>query len=251
MKNITALLKKSKERHAQGLFVAEGTRLVSGAPREWLREVYVSESYAAQETGRQVLRQLGIFSIEDEENSNEPRSRTEEIDSRKDIKCQVLSESLFAKISDTRTPQGILALAQMPSYSLMDCMAQMPLLLILEDLQDPGNLGTILRTAEAAGVTGIIASRDTVDLYNPKTVRGTMGSIYRMPYVVTEDLHETLRQLRAAGVRIYAAHLQGAVDYDVPDYCGPVGFLIGNEGSGLTAGTAALAEAMVRIPMQG
>ena len=123
--------------------------------------------------------------------------------------------------------------------------------MILEDIQDPGNLGTILRTGEGAGISGIIATRGTADLTNPKTVRSTMGSIFRVPYVVTDDLHETILSLKQRGFTIYAAALEGSVLYDVPDYTAPSAFLIGNEGNGLTAEAYAAADKAVRIPMSG
>lgn len=89
---------------------------------------------------------------------------------------------------------------------------------MLENLQDPGNLGTILRTAEGAGVTGVILSKGCVDLYNPKTIRSTMGSVYRVPTLYTEDLRETVELLKAHGIRSFAAHLKGVNFYDQENY---------------------------------
>jgi TrmH family RNA methyltransferase len=123
--------------------------------------------------------------------------------------------------------------------------------LVLDGVQDPGNLGTMLRTGEGAGVTGVIMNRQTVDLFNPKTIRSTMGSLYRVPFFVAEDLTETLRQLKEEGVKLYAAHLSGTISYDEPDYTGPCGFLIGNEGNGLSEETAREADTYIRIPMEG
>jgi TrmH family RNA methyltransferase len=80
---------------------------------------------------------------------------------------------------------------------------------MLEDVQDPGNLGTIMRSAEGAGVTGVILSKGCVDLYNPKTVRSTMGSIFRMPFTYVEDFGEAIQKAQGAGVQVYAAHLAG------------------------------------------
>ena len=127
----------------------------------------------------------------------------------------------------------------------------LPLFLILENLQDPGNLGTIMRTAEGAGASGIIMSSDTVDIYNPKTIRSTMGSIYRVPFFYAEDIRETVRQIQQKGIGIYAAHLHGEKYYDEYDYRRPAAFLIGNEGNGLTEETAKLADTCIRIPMAG
>ena len=127
----------------------------------------------------------------------------------------------------------------------------MPLIMALENLQDPGNLGTVLRTAEGAGVTGILLSSGCVDLYNPKVIRSTMGSIYRMPFFVADDFHAAIRELKEHGVRWYAAHLKGEDSYDRKDYRQPTGFLIGNESRGLSDETAKLADGYIRIPMCG
>ena len=125
------------------------------------------------------------------------------------------------------------------------------LLLVTENVQDPGNLGTMFRTAEGAGVTGILMSRDTVDIFNPKTIRSTMGSIYRMPFLYTEDLKKDISELQKEGVHFYAAHLKGKASYDEADYQKPSAFLIGNEGNGLTTEIADLADVYIRIPMEG
>ena len=126
-----------------------------------------------------------------------------------------------------------------------------PFLLILENLQDPGNLGTILRTAEGAGVTGVILSKGCVDLYNPKTIRSTMGSVYRVPTLYTEDLCQTVEVLKKHGICSYAAHLKGANFYDQENYQSGTAFLIGNEGNGLTEELTEKADTLIRIPMEG
>ena len=126
-----------------------------------------------------------------------------------------------------------------------------PLFLLLENIQDPGNLGTMLRTGEGAGVSGIIMSRDTVDLYNPKVIRSTMGSIYRVPFYYAEDFAAAVHQVQQAGVSVYAAHLRGKNSYACQDYTKGTAFLIGNEGNGLREETAELADCYIRIPMEG
>ena len=143
---------------------------------------------------------------------------------------------MFKTISDTQTPQGILALVKMPEYSLEDLLGEgrkQPHLLILESIQDPGNLGTMIRTGEGAGVTGILMNKTTVDVFHPKTIRATMGSLFRVPFYVTDSLKETLEELKKKGISLYAAHLKGEQSYDRPDYRNPCGFLIGNEGNGM------------------
>ena len=89
-----------------------------------------------------------------------------------------------------------------------------PHLVVLDNLQDPGNLGTIFRTAEAAGVTGILLSKDCVDVYNPKVIRSTMGAVFRMPFLYVEDLPEKIKELQKERIKTYAAHLRGENAYD-------------------------------------
>ena len=97
---------------------------------------------------------------------------------------EILSDTVFAHVSDTKTPQGILAVVKRKEYGMEEILGREPAqahVLVLDNLQDPGNLGTIFRTAEAAGVTGVILSRDCVDIYNPKVIRSTMGAVFRVP----------------------------------------------------------------------
>ena len=120
----------------------------------------------------------------------------------------------------------------------------------MDNLKDPGNLGTIFRTAEAAGVTGIILSSDCVDIYNPKVVRSTMGAVLRMPFLYVEDLPGAIGELKKEGLLVYAAHLAGERAYD-EDYTTGCAFLIGNEGNGLRDEVAACADRRILIPMCG
>lgn len=232
MKNLTALLKKAKERKAQNVFVAEGPKMCFEAPKEWVKAIYVSESFEKDVCAKA---QLSAY-------CNEGTA----------LSYEVVADNVFRGISDTQTPQGIMAIVRMPHYELADLLCkENALLLVLEGIQDPGNLGTMLRTGEGAGITGVIMNRTTVDLFNPKTIRSTMGSLYRVPFYVSEDLHSTLQDLKQDGVKLYAAHLKGTMSYDEPDYSGPSAFLIGNEGNGLSDEIAGTADAYIRIPMEG
>ena len=149
-------------------------------------------------------------------------------------------------------PQGILCVVRRPGYTLERVLRSGdPLLVVLEELQDPGNLGTIIRTGEAAGVTGVIMSAGTVDLFNPKTIRATMGSVFRVPFLYVDDLPQTVEQLRQGGISVYAAHLEGKTYYDDVSFLGPTAFLVGNEGNGLTEETASRADRYLKIPMEG
>jgi len=226
IKQITALLKKSKERREQKAFVIEGRKMfeeICEHPKRIIK-AYFSESYWNE-----------IY-----EGKKTP-----------EIPYEVVSDSVFDAMAETVTPQGVLAIVRMPEYSLSDMVAAAGTLVLLENLRDPGNLGTILRTAEAAGVSGVILSKESVDVYNPKVIRSTMGAVYRVPFLYVEDFYGLLKQLREESVRLMAAHLKGTKTFDQADYSGKIGILIGNEANGLTDEAAALAGEKVLIPMAG
>ena len=228
MKNIVQLKKKARERNRQDVFLVEGVKMFREVPRDRLLQVYASEGFFREESHRRLL---------------------------EGCSWELVSDSVFRTISDTQTPQGIICIVRQFHYAPEDLLrgseGGAPLCMALENLQDPGNLGTIVRTAEGAGVSGILLSRESVDLYNPKVIRSTMGSIYRMPFYYADDLGAELRKWKGRGVRLFAAHLEGSVSYEREDYRQPCAFLIGNESQGLTEKTAALADCRIRIPMSG
>lgn len=234
VKQIVQWQTKAKMRRQDDVFVAEGLKMYEEAPDSLIQEVYLTDGLmqqlrSHQDTGRiyieEKLRKTGY---------------------------ELVSEEVFARMSDTQTPQGILVVLKRQAYELQQLLqGDRPLLALLEDIQDPGNLGTILRTGEGAGITGVIMSRKTVDIYNPKTIRSTMGSIYRVPFLYVEDMGETVRSLQKKGIRVYAAHLQGRNYYSSFSFTGGTAFLIGNEGNGLRRETAELADSYLKIPMEG
>lgn len=230
VKEVVQLSQKAKERNHQGLFVVEGVKMFKEAPSDRIRKVYISQK--AQEE---------LYRLYEEKLSGLP--------------CEIVADEVFAKMSDTRTPQGILCLVEQYHYYMEDILSlknkEHLLLIILEDIQDPGNLGTIVRTGEGAGVDGIIMSSRTADIYNPKVIRSTMGSIYRVPFVYTQDLKETIKTLQDQKVSVFAAHLGGSKFYDEFDYRTHTAFLIGNEGNGLKEDTARCADNYLKIPMEG
>lgn len=229
IKNVVALLEKNKARKELDAFVIEGIKLFEEAPIEDILEVYVAESYKG------------------------PRGKLDR------IPFEVVKDEVFGKMTDTLTPQGIVCVVKKAHYSLEDMLSKAkdskrksgPTFVVLDKLQDPGNLGTIMRTAEGAGITGVIMSDDTVDIYNPKTVRSTMGSIFRVPFVYTKDLKGAIAKLKENGVECYAAHLKGTKSCYEYDYKKPSAFFIGNEGNGLSDEIAELADTYIRIPMDG
>lgn len=230
IRNLVALKKKASERNTQDVFLVEGIKMFREVPEDQLLEVYASESFLKNEEGR------------------------ESVENKAGRLYEQVSDDVYALLSDTRTPQGIMAVVRQKHYSFNELLgggSRQPLLMVLENLQDPGNLGTIVRTAEGAGVTGILMSRGTADLMNPKVTRSTMGSIFRMPYLYTDDLGGDILRLKEKGIMVCAAHLGGEEAYDKGDYRRGTAFLIGNESRGLSDETADLADLLVRIPMQG
>ena len=165
----------------------------------------------------------------------------------------IVKDNIFKDISDTITPQGIVCIVKQREYRLKDILRQgeKQIFVLLESLQDPGNLGTIMRTAEGAGAAAVIMNKSTVDLFNPKVVRSTMGSIFRVPFLISENLSDIVRELKENGVAIYAAHLNGRIYYNEELYQGSCGFIIGNESKGLTEEISRQADKLIKIPMQG
>lgn len=245
IKRLITLQDKSRTRNKEGLFLAEGIKMFEEAPFEHLKEVYVNETLwrELEEERHRVLR----------EKLHDCMKRT--------IPVEQVSEEVFKKASDTRTPQGILFVMEQFSYTMEEFLGKIkekqaaggraPLFLLLEDIQDPGNLGTIIRTCEGAGADGVIMSKGTVDIYNPKTIRSTMGSLYRVPFLYTQELEKVIKLLQENGIKVYAAHLKGEKFFDEISYEGGGAFLIGNEGNGLRKETADLADSYLKIPMEG
>lgn len=252
IKNLQAYQRSAKDRREAGIFIAEGIKMFREAPADWIKEVYMTPDALDKISGAR-------------ENSSAGEGAKSITDTG--LPMYLVESEVFKRISDTRTPQGVLTVLKRPEYTLDGIISgisghgkdvtadrssgRIPLLLILENLQDPGNLGTILRVGEAAGVTGVIMSRGCVDIFNPKVIRSTMGSIYRMPFYIASDLAKTICELKKNGITTYAAHLKGANIYTDNDYRGATAFLIGNEGNGLTDEITALADRRVFIPMEG
>lgn len=235
VKNVMLLLAKSKERKRQKLFVAEGVKMFLEAPEESVREIYFSEEF-----GKEQEEYTKVF------------QKISRVCRNNGIKAECVKADIFRKMSDTRTPQGVLCLIETPCYDLESILnADKGLYLVLEDIQDPGNLGTMIRAGEGAGISGVIMSSHTADIFNPKTVRATMGSIYRIPFIYEENLEACISTMKEKGIRVYASHLKGKASYDKEDYHSATAFLIGNEGNGLSAQIADLADSYLRIPMLG
>ena len=235
IKRIQKLRKNAKFRRQENCFVVEGWKMTEEALGNHLVEsLYISESAENELLSR---KKKGGFVTGQ-------------------IPVEVILDRLFQELSDTVSPQGILAVVKVPRHeSFRDALFQRkegsPAVVCLENIQDPGNLGTIFRTAEGAGMAGIILSRGCVDLFNPKVVRATMGALFRVPFYYCDDMTTEVERLRGAGFSVYAAHLDGKCDYTEESYEGRVAVLIGNEANGLSEKVSNLADKKVKIPMEG
>lgn len=246
VKDITKLIKLAKRRRESRSFVAEGIRLVSEVPPEKLISLYIEETFYEK-----------LDKSQDYDESDFERGFRDRIMAL--IKAAEEKESFFLvndavmyKLSDTETPQGILAVVEMQDMEAENLLTDddMPFIIVMDGLQDPGNMGTIIRTAEGAGVTGILISRDSVDPYSPKVVRATMGALFRMKLCISTDLKEDISLLKEKGITVFGTHLSGKEFYD-EDFRIPSAFLIGNEGKGLKDDVAETADRLLRIPMKG
>lgn len=162
-----------------------------------------------------------------------------------------VSDAVLAKCTETRTPQGIVSVCPKFGWTAADLLRQdRTLVAAVDGVQDPGNLGTIIRTADAVGATGVLLGRGTVDLYNPKTVRSTMGSLFHLP-VVEADLSDVLPEAKRQGVQLVGTRLGAERNCYEIDMTGPTWFLLGNEGSGLSPSVSAFVDTDIMIPMRG
>ena len=223
VKYVDKLKKKASFRREEQCFVVEGIRMIREVPAELRRILFVTD---------------------------ESMQRFPELGSWGD-RVETVSDGVLQKLSDTQTPQGMLAVVRIPDMKETEEVPdRLPLILVLDGLQDPGNVGTLIRTAEAFGATEVLLGANAADPFSPKVVRSTMGSIFRVPVRITEDLVSELEHLKERGVSVIGTHLNGQ-DFYAADLTGPVAILIGNEGNGLSDAVAATADILVRIPMEG
>ncbi len=229
IKYTAKLSKSSKFRKEQKSFAAEGVRIC--------RDGVDSGKFA----------EYFFYTADAKEKYGEDFNK---ISSCSKIVCEV-SQSVFEKISDTKTPQGFLCV-----FNMLDKIKKPYTINIrgryvaLENLQDPSNVGTVLRTAEALGMDGVIMSRDCCDVYSPKVVRGSMGAVFRLPLNVVDNLAEYIQELSLQGIASYGSTPRNAEPINSIDCtCGVM--LIGNEGNGLTENTLSVCTKRVMIPMFG
>lgn len=229
MKTITSLrnpalqryrdLRDTRIRRETGLAAAEGLNL--------LREALVSDVDLVEAFLSERAR--------DRKDFTNLEARLEAGEAAGKWKCFTVPGDLLERAAHTESPQGVLAIFRPRKWSLEEVLAGDGPVLLLDRIADPGNFGLILRTAEAAGCDGVVAGPGTVDPLNPKCVRASAGSIFRLP-VAHADLETAAVALAAAGGRLFATSPQGGVAYTAADLSGRVGLLLGQEGGGLARG---------------
>ena len=223
VKHIKSLhIKKNREKYVE--FIASGLRLVQEAS-----DAEVSFFVFSDVVARDVKQSI------------------KELDSFQAAKYFVVSDNIFKTLCDTENPQGIMAVVKIPkSHEISGSK-----FIILDNLQDPGNVGTIIRTANAFGLDGVILSDDCVDVYNPKVVRSSMGSIFHIPIYRDVNIEECIVSLKNTGCHVYAAHLDGEPIGEKSSLQGKSALIVGNEANGIRESVTQLVDALVKIPMPG
>ena len=218
--------KKKKEREEAGEFIVEGIKMIEEAVREKakIKMIVVSEEFNQNPIPQDVL-----YKVAKE-------------------KIIYVSNSVFKTLTDVNSPQGILAIIEKNEIKEIDFSQD--LFLILDNIQDPGNMGTILRTADSVNLKQVIVPKGNADCYNPKVVRSTMGAIFRVSVIEVEDLSKTMKEMKKHKIQILVTALETKDSiYDV-DYKRSA-IVIGNEGNGVSKEILELADKKIKIPMPG
>lgn len=225
-----AELKQKKHRTERGEFIAEGLRTAEEAVSYGkVRTLFYTQEAAAGERMQQLLENAAA----------------------QNIKLVCVAENVLKKIADTETPQGVIAVCAMPETKLDDLLTSGQMLLVLDRVGDPGNMGTMLRTADAAGIGGVVLLKGCVDAYAPKTVRSSMGSLFHVPVAAGLDEAAFCRSAQAAGYELLVTTLDGADNLYKADLSGRLAFVMGNEAGGVSDYLLQKADKKVFIPMQG
>lgn len=221
-----------KEREKEEKFLIEGMRLCQEAlSSKWEVElVLFSSEFVESAGGQNLVEEFG----------------------RRGAEVFRVKKREIEKLADTETPQGIVAVVKKKKFTLSrDFLKQASLLLALDNIRDPGNLGTIIRTADAAGVDLVLLSNGCVELYNPKVIRSTMGSVFHLPVAESLDLSEVISDLRKAGFKIIVSEAHAGKNYATVEYPDKNCLIIGSEASGISKQILDLADEKVKIPIFG
>lgn len=237
VKSLRKLYNKKKRRQ-KGKFVLEGYRIIDEALKAdaVFDNVFMTPDFYKSEEGQNIQMQF----------SNRKSSD----------KLIIIDEKILTKIADTNTPQGVIAVVNEPEYEMEDVFSMQSKrdkLLLLDRIQDPGNMGTIIRTAVAAGIDGIIILKGSVDIYNLKVLRATMGAIFSIPLVKDVELEDffNIYQSQVDRYKLIAADLSGEMYYNQLDYTDSFIIAIGNEANGLQDKIVNYANNLIKIPING
>lgn len=229
---LASSLKQKKQRDATGLFVAEGIRLIEEVcSADWqVNTCFYTEGVSGNKRAELLLDLL----------------------QNKHCRMLKVSDAVYKKISDTDQPQGMMAIVKKREHLLSTILAvEKPFIVILDTIQDPGNLGAIIRTADAAGATGVVLTKGCTDLYSSKTVRATMGSLFHLPIVEGVNSEVLIHSLQERNIHIAATSLTSSSLYYEADFDQPAAVIFGNEGNGVSAELLCKANSRIFIPILG
>ncbi|AKL98718.1 TrmH family RNA methyltransferase [Endomicrobium proavitum] len=212
-------LRDKKNRDASGLFLVEGQKQVLEIPKDRnIKYIIVSESY----------------------NGNVPEG-----------KVVTVSDRLFSKLAFTKTPQGIAAAVEKKEFDAAKIIKQNGFFVILENISDPGNLGTIIRSAHAFGAKAVFISKESADVYSDKTIRSSMGSIFHIPVIDNANLNDIIKLLKQEKVLIAATSPKAKKSLDGAIFTKKFAFIVGNESNGISAQIQKTADVLIKIEMPG
>jgi TrmH family RNA methyltransferase len=226
-----ARLRDGRHRQKQGRMLIDGARELARAMAAGVRlvEVFVCEPLCEGEEARRALQDVDSSGVE----------------------VLYVTEPVFGKLAFGDRAEGLLAVAETPGASLAGLsLPDRPLVAVLEGVEKPGNVGAVLRTADAAGVSALVVADPRTDLFNPNAVRASLGTIFTVP-VAAATTAETLDWLRRRGLAVFAARVDGSVPYAEADFRGPSAIVLGSEAEGLTPGWSGEGVTPVRLPMLG
>ena len=233
----TKKLQQKKYRESKDEFLVEGVRLIEEALKAGsLKRVFYEKSLFNHTRGRELF------------------NRFEQMRTAGSLEyCQEVTPIVLKALAETQTPQGLVAVAAKRHTTLaeLSTTAERGLLLIVDGVADPGNLGTLIRTACAAAAEAVICLTGTADCYNAKTIRATMGAVFTVPLIIGEEWLNVGKWCRDKGYRLVAGDAKGKLDFFSYSYPKKTALIVGSEGQGLTAVNPAEVDAFVRIPLSG
>lgn len=211
-------LKDKKNRDESGFFLIEGKKQTDEIPHDWrIRQIFISKNYGGKAGGKNVF---------------------------------ILPQRLFDKLSSTQTPQGIIAVAEKKNYDISEILRRDGFFVVLETIQDPGNLGTVIRCARAFGAAAVFVSKGSADIYSGKAARSSAGALFHVPVIDGVDCLNLISLMKEENIKILAASLNGKEISDGKILKGKAAVIIGNEAGGIGEETEKAADALLKIPMK-